>query len=212
MTERNILVVDDEKNIQRVLKRILERLGHQVYTADDTRAARRILRLQRIDLVLCDYLMPGENGIAFLHELKRSHPDTIRVMITGNGNESTVISALNKAQVQHFFTKPFDVKALGATIEELLDRFPRGQKNPARPYTARQQSLMAELKHRHPGIDQVERDLDGAIVLDEDIELFTKELEEILGHPAASPIKKGQDAASGACAFLKTGGGAPPHR
>ena len=189
MSERHVLVVDDEPAIQRILKRLLSRCGCKVFTADDTVSARRLLKYHHIDLVMCDYLMPGENGLQFLRELKRSHPHILRVMITGQGDMDTAISAINTAQVQFYFTKPFDFDTVQSTVEELLDWSERKQSGQSQPFTAQRVSLMADLKSRHPGIDQVVRDSKGAIVLDEDCELFSKDLEDILGLPAARPVK-----------------------
>lgn len=192
MNAQHVLIVDDEKSIQRVLQRVLAQVGCKVTTADDTASARRLLRYHSFDLILCDYLMPGENGLAFLQDMKREYPKTIRVMMTGNGDMQTVIEAINQAQVHFYFTKPFDFKTIRATVEELLGWAGRNEVAGDRPFTTRQRSELANLRSAHPGIDEVVRDRSGAIVLD-DAEEFTKELANLLDLKTACPQKTGSD-------------------
>ncbi len=88
-TETNsvqILVVDDESPIRRLLGKFLEEAGYATRLAESVAAAREELDTAQFDLVLCDLDMPGESGLALLRYLKTSCPDTGRVMITGTSD------------------------------------------------------------------------------------------------------------------------------
>lgn len=186
MKKHHILVVDDEEGIQRVLQRILVAMECRVTTASDTVAARRHLRYHNFDLVLCDYLMPGENGLAFLQDLKRTYPKILRVMVTGNGDMKTVIEAVNQAQVHYYLTKPFEFATIRATVGELLRWAERKVVSGDRPFTTRQRFALESLRTEYPGIDEVHREPDGAILLDDNVDSFAKELPELL---SCSPPK-----------------------
>lgn len=189
MEKHHILVVDDEPGIQRVLQRILEAMDCQVTTASDTAAARRHLRYHKFDLILCDYLMPGENGLDFLQDMKREYPAILRVMITGNGDMATVIEAINQAQVHYYLTKPFEFETIRATVGELLRWADRKIVSGERPFTQRQRFELESLRTEYPGIDEVRREAGGAIILDEDVDAFTKDLSGLMDDPAPEPLK-----------------------
>src|SRR5438093_13463849 len=69
-----ILVADDEKSCRDSIQKVLQREGHTVQTAESVDGALEALRLNHLDLVVCDYRMPGKTGIDLLIELmgKRS--------------------------------------------------------------------------------------------------------------------------------------------
>lgn len=174
MENKTILVVDDEKPVRQVLARFLDRLGYQVLRADTVSAARHLLDYNTVDLVLCDYNMPGENGMSFLHKLKSSHPRVLRVLITGYGTLEMAVEAINQAQVHHFITKPFELDNIRTVVQELLDWSDRRQGPMPRAFTRKQHEVLASLRTNHPGIEQVDRNTQGAIVLGDEWEDFLK--------------------------------------
>jgi len=78
-----ILVVDDDPQVRAVLRRLAERAGHQVLTADSVSHARRTLAAQDVNLVICDSSLPGEDGIVLVREIAAQLPDTAVFMLTG---------------------------------------------------------------------------------------------------------------------------------
>lgn len=188
MGKHTILIVDDEPSVRRLLERLLKRGGHRVLVAEDAAEARGLIRHEEVHLVISDYVMPGENGLDLLRSLKRTHPQIIRILLTGRGDMSTAIDAINGAQVQYYMTKPFEMTEVLDTVNELLSwSTSRGQGN-ARPFTAQRMELISDLRGAHPGIDRVERDDDGAIVIDDDDELYDNDLSLLMrGRPVTAP-------------------------
>ncbi|HCP45566.1 MAG TPA: hypothetical protein DIU15_05970, partial [Deltaproteobacteria bacterium] len=91
-----ILVVDDERNIRRVLQALLEDEGYDVDSASDGDEARGMLRRAqlRYDVVLTDLRMPGCDGMELLRWAQGTHPDTPIVMITAHGTVDIAVEAM----------------------------------------------------------------------------------------------------------------------
>jgi DNA-binding NtrC family response regulator len=77
-----ILVADDDRTCRDSIQKVLEREGHTVQTADTVDSALEALNLDRFDLVVCDYRMPGKTGIDLLVELKRRQASVPVLMIS----------------------------------------------------------------------------------------------------------------------------------
>jgi FixJ family two-component response regulator len=117
-----ILCVDDEPNILEAMESNLS-FDYDVATAVSGRQG-----LDRMDsdgpfaLVISDMRMPEMNGAAFLSEVKRRHPDTTRVLLTGYSEIDAAISAINDGSVFRFLTKPCPPEVLIDTVEEGLEQ------------------------------------------------------------------------------------------
>ena len=97
MTGGCILVVDDEPEIRRLVKEILEDEQYQVVTAEDATTAREAYATERLDLVLLDIWMPDTDGISLLKEWSRSGtPDVPVVMMSGHGTVDTAVEARHR--------------------------------------------------------------------------------------------------------------------
>lgn len=193
MKKNTVLIVDDEPSVRRLLKRLLERAGHRVLVAEDAAEARALVRHDEVRLILCDYMMPGENGLDLLRSMKRTHPQIIRVLVTGRGDMSTAIEAINGAQVQFYMTKPFELSELLDTVNELLSWSTTHSSGRTRPFTAQRMEIISDLRGAYPGIDCVQRDDDGAIVIDDPEELFHKDMSDLLADRPATAPKLSED-------------------
>lgn len=80
-----ILVVDDDLQIRQVFRRILENAGYEVDEAEDGRSAVLRYRIQPPDLILLDIIMPEQEGLATIIELKKSEPGIKIIAISGGG-------------------------------------------------------------------------------------------------------------------------------
>ena len=118
-----ILVVDDEKNIRRVLQALLEGDGHAVDDAGDGDEARALLRRSAgaYDLVLTDLRMPNCDGLELLRWTREAHPDTPVVMLTAHGTVDIAVEAM-RAGAFDFITKPFDDEDLSSIVGRALAR------------------------------------------------------------------------------------------
>jgi nitrogen regulation protein NR(I) len=104
---KQILVVDDEPNLRRVLSAQLERDGYEVHTAEDGEQALGILKEHHIDLVITDLRMPKLDGMELLRRAQKIDAELPVVMITAHGTVDNAVEAL-KTGAFDYLTKPFD--------------------------------------------------------------------------------------------------------
>ena len=119
----NILVVEDEPAIRELLKINLVDAGYEVREAADAEAANALLKEALPDLVLLDWMLPGQSGLAFAKRL-RADPRTKEVpviMVTARTDEADRVAGL-EAWVDDYVTKPFSPRELKARIKSVLRR------------------------------------------------------------------------------------------
>jgi DNA-binding response OmpR family regulator len=119
MRTPRVLVIDDDPTISRIAKLTLRSKGYDVVVADDTRAGLIELFREKTDLILLDYMLPEQNGLSFLKEV-RTDPelkDIPVIMITTTGL-SEVVQAAMMLGANDFIAKPFN-------IADLIDRVSR---------------------------------------------------------------------------------------
>ncbi|MEI6350949.1 MAG: response regulator [Verrucomicrobiota bacterium] len=121
MNSKRILVVDDERHMQRLLQFNLEKTGCAVETAGSGPAALEIIDAKPIDLMLIDLVMEGMDGFATVRELrKRPHGREIPIiMLTSRGQGDTREEASGLG-IAIFLTKPFSPIELVAETRKLL--------------------------------------------------------------------------------------------
>jgi DNA-binding NtrC family response regulator len=120
--DRSILIVDDERDMLQLLKRILEPdLKCRAETASSGEQALKVLTEQSFDLVLADIKMPGMDGLELLELIKRDYPDLTVVMMTAYGHIEMAVEAM-KSGAYDFITKPFEQDALVLRLEKALER------------------------------------------------------------------------------------------
>ncbi|HEY5682507.1 MAG TPA: sigma-54 dependent transcriptional regulator [Sulfuricaulis sp.] len=116
-----ILVVDDEPDICRLMREILEDEHYKVKTVENAAAAREAVRKQRPDLVLLDIWMPGTDGISLLREWSEAGGLEMPViMISGHGTVETAVEA-TRLGAYDFIEKPVSMGKLLVTIERALE-------------------------------------------------------------------------------------------
>jgi len=113
-----MLLVDDEQPVLRSLQRMLRREDFPVITATSGAEALQLLKENEVAVVVSDYRMPEMNGVQLLDKVRAIDPDTRRIILTGQADMETVISAVNRGTVSKFITKPWQTKQLA---EELRD-------------------------------------------------------------------------------------------
>jgi len=119
--KKTILVVDNGETIRETLAKILEREGYNVLTAQDGEAAMRILRDQRVNVILSDVCMPRMDGNKLLKQAKSILPDVEVILMTGHGKTEMGLEAL-QAGAFDFIQKPFTKLALHKTIKQALEK------------------------------------------------------------------------------------------
>jgi DNA-binding NtrC family response regulator len=116
----NILIVEDEPRMRRLLEISLGEDGHSVHTAGDAESGLVYLRKEPIDLVVTDLKLPGMNGLEFLHEGKRLNAALPFIVMTAYGSVETAVDAM-KAGASDYVLKPFTMAEMKLVINKELD-------------------------------------------------------------------------------------------
>ncbi len=118
----NILIVDDEQNIRRVLEAVLSKEGHKVKTAENGAKGQEILATDdSIEVLITDLIMPGMNGAELLHAAKEINPNLAVLMITAHGTIKSAVDAM-KLGALDYITKPFDLDEIKQVVRNALNR------------------------------------------------------------------------------------------
>ncbi|WP_066097832.1 sigma-54-dependent transcriptional regulator [Xanthomonas massiliensis] len=129
---RNVLLVDDERDIRELLVLTLGRMGVNTATAANLAEARAQLDQGRFDLCITDMRLPDGNGIELVREIGRHHPDTPVAMITAFGSMELAVEAL-KAGAFDFVSKPVDIAVLRRLVSHALELNNQARPRPATP-------------------------------------------------------------------------------
>ncbi len=120
-----ILIVDDEKEMQEVLKETLKAAREfecSINTAGDGKEGLDRVKKKDYDVILSDYKMPNMDGIEFLKKVRSKCPDALRIMITGHGDLTVAKEAINEADIHQYLEKPVDKDELRHYIYQGLER------------------------------------------------------------------------------------------
>jgi len=117
-----ILIVDDDENIRKVLKTILEEEGYAVDEAEDAKKAIEKSRRNVYNLALIDIRLPDMEGIELLTRMKDTVPKMRKIIITGYPTLQNAIEAVNRG-ADAYILKPFDMEKVLATIKEQLRKY-----------------------------------------------------------------------------------------
>jgi len=115
-----ILVVDDEKEVTYTLEGFFLARGYKMLTALSGDEAIIVIEQKRPDVVLLDMKMPGLNGIEVLRYIKKNYPEIKVIVITAYDEEYR--ERAEQAGAESFLSKPFGLKVLTETIEEVLSK------------------------------------------------------------------------------------------
>ncbi|MDQ5881575.1 MAG: hypothetical protein QG616_1406 [Pseudomonadota bacterium] len=150
---RTILLVDDEENILAAMRRVLRREGYQILTAGSGQEGLELLAAHPVDVIVSDQRMPNMTGVEFLRQAKVTHPDTIRIVLSGYTELQSITDAINEGAIYKFLTKPWDDELIRANIAEAFRQKELGDDNRrlstelARANTELQ-ALLVEKQHR----------------------------------------------------------------
>lgn len=115
-----IMVVDDEKDMLALLRRIIvENTGHEVITENDPVRALKVLREQRADLVITDLKMPGMTGLQLLEQIKLLKPEMPVIILTAYATIETAVEAIQKG-AHDYISKPFRQERILLTIDKVI--------------------------------------------------------------------------------------------
>lgn len=178
-----VLLVDDDAGVRAGLRRALRGEPYDILEAGSAEEALAILGGRAVDVVVSDDEMPGMRGTVFLKKVRERFPDTVRFMLTGKATLENALQAINEGGISRFFLKPCNSWDLSVSIRQGLQQ--RDLMVAARRLlqcSRRQESHIKRLEQAFPQITRVERDEDGAIVLEEAPGDFEQLAREIFRH------------------------------
>lgn len=122
MPEGNLLVVDDNAGIRRLLYELLTQEGYRVQTAENGMECLIKVQENEFDLVILDAKMPGISGLETVIELKKGNPDLPIIMITAYSEMPVINAALDNGLIEHYLAKPFDLNEVRSLVTTIVKR------------------------------------------------------------------------------------------
>ncbi|MDV3254155.1 MAG: EAL domain-containing protein [Lysobacter sp.] len=123
--ERTLLLLDDEENVLRSLVRLFRRDGYTILTANSVRQAFDLLASNTVQVIVSDQRMPDMSGTEFLGRVRDLHPDTIRMVLSGYTDVTTITEAINRGAIYRFLTKPWNDEELREHIHAAFRAYER---------------------------------------------------------------------------------------
>jgi len=119
-----ILVLDDELSILLMIKKMLEKAGHEVSLALNGREGMELFEKNRPDLLITDIIMPEKEGLETIFELRRKHPELKIIAISGGGMISPdgYLPGAKLLGADMTFQKPLDQKEFLQAVSQLLKK------------------------------------------------------------------------------------------
>jgi serine phosphatase RsbU (regulator of sigma subunit) len=118
-----VLLVDDDEMVLAGLKRQLRNQFSIDTALSGEEALQRVQENGPYAVIVSDFMMPGMNGVEFLARVKKSNPETIRMMLTGTADMPTAIRAVNEGNIFQFHPKPCPTETLSKAIQSGLNHY-----------------------------------------------------------------------------------------
>jgi DNA-binding response OmpR family regulator len=115
-----ILIVEDERDMNNLIRSHLEQEGHTVYQAFDGPAGLALVEKQQPHLVILDWMLPGRDGLAICREIRQHHLTPI-IMLTARSEEIDRVMGL-EVGADDYIVKPFSIRELLARVRSILRR------------------------------------------------------------------------------------------
>lgn len=115
------LFVDDEAAVLSGVAMALRRRNFRIVTAEGAREALNVLERESVAVVVSDEQMPVMSGTSFLTEVRRQHPQVVRMILSGNMDPHTISKAVNQAGVFRYLLKPCSPDDLGLAVEQAIE-------------------------------------------------------------------------------------------
>jgi DNA-binding NtrC family response regulator len=112
-----ILLVDDEERILRTLTMLLK-MQYQVFSTTDGNEALKILKKEKIHVLISDQRMPLMVGTELLRQAKNLSPQTMRILLTGYADVEAALDSVNEGEIFRYINKPWGPKELRDTVAD----------------------------------------------------------------------------------------------
>lgn len=126
--KKRILIVDDEKNMRRILEALLTKEGYEVAEAADGESALAWLKGNTCHAIITDLMMPGMDGLILMERILKDHPGLPIIIITAHGTIETAVDAMKKGAFD-YITKPFEQEEMKTIIYKAVKTQELNQKD-----------------------------------------------------------------------------------
>lgn len=118
-----VLVIDDERIVRDIVQRWLEREGFRVDVAENGRIGIQMQRDEPADVVICDLIMPEQEGMETISQFRKEFPSVGVIAISGGGqiDPSAYLNVAGQLGAWKMFTKPLPMEKLVKAIREWVD-------------------------------------------------------------------------------------------
>ena len=123
----SILLVDDDMNLLRGLRRALRDQPYKIFVANSAEDAKLMFRRRSFDLAVVDQQLGKMSGLEFMAWISENHPSTVRMMLTGHPNVRVAQDAINRGGVFRFLTKPIRDVDIALAIRDGLATIPEDE-------------------------------------------------------------------------------------
>ncbi len=163
---RKILIVDDEVQLLKVLKKVFMKSDYHIFVAESGNEALELLAVEPIDMIITDLRMPGMDGYELLSVVKRRYPDVIRIVLSGYADEKMIYQLFKNNLTKMCIYKPWDNASLIQNINQIFElnhiltgnRILQVIKNLEQlPVMNNMYGELCELMDSNAGIDEIER-------------------------------------------------------
>ena len=114
-----ILLIDDDEWIRDAMRIFFETENCKIIALETAEEALKILHQQNYDIVICDYKLPGLNGLTFLKEVRQSQSDALTIMITAY-KTAPLVSEAKKIGIHGFIANPFTSEPIEAVLSHII--------------------------------------------------------------------------------------------
>ena len=121
MSEKRVLIIDDEKNMRHMLQVMLEKAGYFAETAANGLEGLELLDQKNFDFILCDLKMPKMDGMSFLEKSREKYPSKTFIMMSAYGTMDTAVEAM-KMGAYDYISKPFKQDEVLLTLKKAEER------------------------------------------------------------------------------------------
>jgi FixJ family two-component response regulator len=194
--ERMLLVVDDEPNILRSLKRLVRKEPYSITTVDSGPAAIEVLEQQQVQILITDQRMPEMAGTELCRIVGERWPHVTRMILSGYSDVDTILDAINEGQIYKFLTKPWNDEELRLHVRRAFEQWELAHEN--RRLSEEIEDQNKQLRELNSRLDQKASDASRGLEVNQNIldglaaGIFTIDLERTIVYSNSFMIRSFQ--------------------
>lgn len=152
----NLLIVDDDRAVREACRAVAQTLGFNPQVAESAEQAYRVLDNRGADVILLDLKLPGARGMEALHNIRKSNPEALVIVVTGYGTIQSAVQAM-KDGAYDYVTKPFSLEELRLLLERVAGHLKLKTENRVLRETIKSRQGFGNIIGRAPEMEKLYR-------------------------------------------------------